>query len=182
MPWAVMFPRSPFAMKVQNVHERVFPVSSNAVGALVDSLASRNDRLWPRELWPPMKLDKQLEVGASGGHGPIRYSVAQYLPGRSVIFRFTAPSGFIGTHRYEVISLGKEETLLRHVLEMRTSGLALLSWPLVFRPLHDALIEDSFDRAQVNLGLKEKQSSWSLTVRILRWLASGGTAKNQKAT
>ncbi len=31
---------------------------------------------------------------------------------------------------------------------MSTHGLAVLSWPLVYRPMHDALIEDSLATAE----------------------------------
>jgi hypothetical protein len=157
-------------MQVRNEHERVLAARVDAVAALVDSLASRNDKLWPRDSWPAMRLDRALTVGAVGGHGPIRYTVEAYEHGRSVRFRFTAPAGFSGTHGYEVQPLGDGNTLLRHVLEMHTSGAALVSWPLVYRPLHDALIEDSLDLAELNLGLTYEPSSWSPTVRILRWI------------
>jgi hypothetical protein len=57
-------------MKVINIHCREYPVSSKEVGLLLDSLASKNDLLWPHHLWPRMKFDKPLSVNAAGGHGP----------------------------------------------------------------------------------------------------------------
>lgn len=59
-------------MKVLNVHERELRATSEQVGALIGSLASRNDLLWPRHIWPKMEFDRPLSVGATGGHGPIR--------------------------------------------------------------------------------------------------------------
>jgi hypothetical protein len=160
-------------MTVHNVHERDFAAPLGAVGALLDSLASPNDRLWPRDRWPAMRFDRPLAVGAVGGHGPVRYEVEAYTPGRAVRFRFIGPRGFLGTHGYEVVRAGSGDeggTRLRHTLEMRTAGLARLSWPLVFRPLHDALIEDSLDRAAGALGLPPVNAAWSPLVRGLRWL------------
>ena len=117
-------------MQVHNVHEREFDLSLASVGSLIDSLASSNDRLWPNDKWPPMRFDRALAVGARGGHGPIRYSIEEYQPSRLVVFRFLAPRGFDGTHRYEVAEQ-QGRTVLRHVLEMHTTDLASLSWPLL---------------------------------------------------
>jgi hypothetical protein len=155
-------------MHVCNVHQREFPLSLAAVGSLIDSLASKEDRLWPKGKWPPMRFDRPLAVGAVGGHGPIRYSVQEYRPGHSILFRFSAPRGFHGTHRFEVDDR-QGATVLRHVIEMRATGPALLSWPLFFRPLHDACLEDCMDRATVSLGIAlPHPAHWSIYVRLLR--------------
>jgi hypothetical protein len=155
-------------MYVRNVHEREFPLPLATVGALIDSLASREDRLWPLGKWPPMRFDRPLVVGAVGGHGPVRYSIEQYRPGHSILFRFSAPRGFNGTHRFEVEDR-QGATVLRHVIEMQATGPALLSWPLFFRPLHDACLEDCFDRATLSLGIPlERPAHWSIYVRLLR--------------
>lgn len=155
-------------MEVLNVHERRFATPPSAVGRLLDGLASADDRLWPHDRWPPMRFDRPLEVGAAGGHGPVRYTVETYEPGRRVVFRFTGPPGFLGTHRYDVEALADGGTRLRHTLAMRAAGTARLTWPLVFRPLHDALIEDSLDRAAVALGEAPVGARWSRAVQTLR--------------
>ena len=155
-------------MHIHNVHEREFRLPLAAVGALIDSLASREDRLWPRGKWPSMRFDRPLAVGAVGGHGPVRYSVEQYHPSQSILFRFSAPRGFNGTHRFEVEDR-QGHTVLRHVIDMRAKGPALLSWPLFFRPLHDACLEDCFDRATHSLGIPlPHPARWSIYVRLLR--------------
>ena len=69
-------------MKVVNIHSREYPVTSSEVGRLIDTLSSENDLLWPHRLWPRMKFDKPLTVSAKGGHGPIRYFVEEYVPGK----------------------------------------------------------------------------------------------------
>jgi hypothetical protein len=155
-------------MHLRNLHQREFPLPLAAVGALIDSLASRDDRLWPNGKWPPMRFDRPLAVGAVGGHGPIRYSVQEYRPGQSILFRFSAPRGFNGTHRFDVEDR-QGNTVLRHTLEIEATGPALRSWLLYIRPLHDACLEDCLDRATVSLGIDLKRPArWSIYVRMLR--------------
>jgi hypothetical protein len=161
-------------MEILNIHERVFEADPVKVGALIDSLSSGEDRLWPHHVWPRMAFDRPLGVGAKGGHGPIRYVVQEYTPGRSIRFRFTGPKGFEGYHGYEILSGPGQSVVLRHTLKMDAHGPALVSWPLVYRPLHDALLEDSLATAQVSLGLSPRIQPWSLRVKVLRWLVSGG--------
>lgn len=157
-------------MKVRNVHHRELPVAADLVGSLIDTLASPQDALWPTRSWPRMEFDRPLGVGAAGGHGPIRYVVEEYLPGRAIRFRFTAPRGFDGTHGYECVVEPGRPPVLRHTLAMSARGMALLSWPLVFRPLHDALLEDSLARAQASLGVEPEVRPWSPWVKFLRWI------------
>ncbi|MEW6366311.1 MAG: SRPBCC family protein [Acidobacteriota bacterium] len=121
-----------------------------------------------------------LGVGVKGGHGPIRYFVEEYTVGKSIKFRFTGPKGFDGFHRYEVETWAGG-AVLRHTLKMRAHGLAMLSWSLVYRPMHDALLEDSLATAQVSLGLTPTVQVWTLWVKILRWVLSRGKARSQVA-
>jgi hypothetical protein len=67
--------------RVRNVHERVLRHRAAEAGALLDSLASVDDRLWPSWLRPAQRLDGPLAPGARGGQGPIRYIVDAYVPG-----------------------------------------------------------------------------------------------------
>jgi hypothetical protein len=139
-------------MQVLNVHEREIPVGVAGVATLLNSLSSDGDALWPRTMWPPLLFDRPLGVGASGGHGPVRYTVEEFSPGQMVKLRFTGPNGFNGYHRFEVLPKGEHSTVLRHTIDMNANGPALLTWPLVFRPLHDALLEDSLALAEATLG------------------------------
>ncbi len=167
-------------MQVLNVHEREMPVSAGEAGGLLNSLASAQDALWPRTAWPPMRLDRPLGVGASGGHGPIRYAVEEFSPGRMVKFRFCGPRGFNGFHRFEILPTGAGGAILRHTIDMRIQGMALLSWPLVFRPLHDALLEDALALAQAALGAVPQVCPWSPWVKFLRRVFSSGKARRQQ--
>lgn len=157
-------------MKFVNVHQRLLPASPARVGALIDTLASPADVLWPRQHWPRMVLDGPLAVGAAGGHGPIGYVVQAYEPGHSIRFRFTAPRGLHGWHTLEVLDATAAHCVLEHRIEITTTGLARLSWPLVFQPLHDALIEDALANAERALGLVPRVVRWSPWVRVLRSL------------
>lgn len=154
---------------VHNLHEREIAAPAREVGTLIDSLGGKNDRLWPRSEWPAMRFDGPLRVGAAGGHGPVRYVVAHLEPGRWIEFQFTGPPGFNGYHSFTVIRRAEESTLLRHELAMSISGTAMFTWPLFFRPLHNALIEESLDRAENECSdgpdLAHRRSLWT---RILR--------------
>lgn len=161
--------------RVRNVHERHFAAAPDRVaaapdrvGALLDGLGSPADRLWPSARWPPIRFDRPLQPGAIGGHGPVRYHVEAYEPGRRVTFRLQAPRGFDGFHRFELVPASDRGVTLRHVLEMDARGPALLTWPLIFRPLHDALVEDCLDCAATALGETPRLRPWPLRVRLLR--------------
>jgi hypothetical protein len=167
-------------MKVLNVHECEIPVTASEVGTLINALASDRDSLWPGTMWPPMLFDRPLGVGASGGHGPVRYAVEKLIPGQMVQFHFTGPKGFNGYHRFEVLPKGDHRTVLRHTIDMNAQGPALLSWPLIFRPLHDALLEDSLALAQASLGVVPQVYPWSPWVKFLRWVLSGGKTRKQQ--
>jgi hypothetical protein len=120
-----------------------------------------------------MYLDRGLRVGSVGGHGPIHYRVIEYQPGRLLRFAFTAPEGLIGEHGYELESSGERVTL-HHVLRGRTAGRMRWQWPLLFKPLHDALIEDSLDHAVAVVSETDYQPQrWATRARILRWLLKG---------
>ncbi len=160
-------------MRVDNVHQRVLPAGGAPAGPLIDGLAGPDDRLWPHDRWPAMLLGGGLRPGSEGGHGPIRYRVLEHQPGRLVRFGFTAPDGLLGEHRYE-LAPGEDGLLLRHVLSARTKGRMRWQWPLLFRPLHDALIEDSLDRAvAVVSGVPCQPARWPARARALRWLLRG---------
>ncbi|MFJ4189096.1 SRPBCC family protein [Kitasatospora sp. NPDC089509] len=157
-------------MAVINVHQRTIPAPESTVGTLLDGLAGPDDRLWPGSAWPRLHLDGPLAVGSSGGHGPIRYRVVGYQPGRWVRFRFSAPRGFDGFHEFTVRP-GDGGSVLNHTIAMRLRGPARLAWPLAFRWLHDALVEDSLDRAvRACGGTVDSPARWSTRVRLLRRL------------
>jgi len=169
-------------MKILNVHQRQINAPAQEVGQVLDSLAGPDDRLWPWEQWPPMRLDGPLKAGATGGHGPVRYSVSEYAPGERVSFRFEPiglAKGLHGSHWFEVVP-GDGPVALRHVID-GTSGLGMwLMWLILIQPLHDALVEDAFDKVQsTHGGLSGLPSQWSPWVRFLRYVQRAVERKPQ---
>jgi hypothetical protein len=159
-------------MRIENIHERVLPTGGASAGPLIDGLAGADDRLWPHDRWPPMRLQDGLREGSEGGHGPVRYQVVEHQPGRLVRFRFTAPPGLVGEHGYELKV--SERIALRHTLTGRAEGRMRWQWPLLFGPLHDALIEDSLDRALAAVSeVPYAPARWPYRARALRWLLKG---------
>jgi len=158
--------------QVRNIHTRRIPAPDETVGPLLDTIASYDDRVWPSD-WPRVRFDRQLGVGAVGGHGPVHYTVVGLEPGRSVRAAFTAPRGIDGYHEFTVVPDGADDSIIEHSIIARTTWPATLTWPLVFRPLHDALLEESFDKVEAQFGpgpvQPHRRSGW---VRLLRSLAS----------
>ncbi len=149
-----------------NLHERRLEVEAAEAAQIIDTVASKRG-VWPSEDWPPMVLDRGLTVGSEGGHGMIGYSVDEYVPGQRVRFTFSAPPGFLGWHEFAVLpAVGSCD--LRHTLVVEPQGLVRISWPVVFRPLHDALIEDALDKAEEHTGRPRPVSPWPWQVRFLR--------------
>lgn len=167
-------------MHVINVHERELNASLEEAGVLIDRLASSDDLLWPFDRWPAMRFDRPLSVGAVGGHGPIRYVIEAYEPGRSIRFRFTKPDGFIGTHRLQLDELPTGRVALSHVIEMKTEGSAGFKWCFAIKSLHDALLEDALDRAEAYFDGKPRRRNWSPWVRFLRWTKGRGRSAGTK--
>ncbi len=103
--------------------------------------------------------------------------MVEYEPGRLVRFRFTSPPGFNGHHEFvleRAAEAGPGAVRLRHVLMMTPVDNARLTWPLVWKPLHDALIEDALDRAEAAVtGRAPAPRAWSPYVRLLRRLLKG---------
>lgn len=170
----VYFFMSKKKIAVLNIHERLLHAPAQEAGELINRLASPNDAMWPSTPWPPLRFNRALSVGAVGGHGPFRFSVESFEPGRYIRFRFTAPKGFIGTHYFQLKENTADKVLLRHVLEMNVVGFARISWPLIYRPCHDALLEEALDRAQSFLAGEPRRPRklsfrTKLLIRLLKW-------------
>ena len=161
-------------MPITNTHARTLTAEPDTVGALLDTLGSEHDALWPVHKWPtmPMELDRPLAVGADGGHGTIRYRVTAYEPGRRVEFTFTPGCGLDGTHELRVEAEGDGRTVLTHDLVVEPAWWMRPVTPLLIRA-HDAVLEDLLDRAQMTVeGHVERPARWP------RWLRLANTAES----
>jgi hypothetical protein len=134
--------------RIHNVHEREIAAPAAVVGEILDTVGGADDRLWATDIWvaEPVVFDRPLGVGASGGHGSIRYSVLEYEPSRRIVFEFSPGGGLSGTHRFELERLGADRCRLRHLLEAETSR-----WMRPLEPIligwHDAMVETALDSA-----------------------------------
>ncbi|MDQ4119546.1 MAG: DUF2867 domain-containing protein, partial [Actinomycetota bacterium] len=154
---------------VRNVHVRELDVPAAEAGALLDTLGGPDDVLWPSPWWPAMRLDRPLRTGSRGGHGPIRYHVGRYEPGRLLECRMEPGAGLRGTHAFTVEPAGPARCRIRHEIDGRATGVMLVAWPLAVRWLHDAVLEDVFDRAEQALAVgPSRPARWSPWVRLLR--------------
>jgi hypothetical protein len=167
-------------MKIWNVHERHLVASEEKVGALLNTLSSRDDRLWPGDRWPPQQFDAPLGVGARGGHGPVRYAVSAYVPGRIAEFRFDGTgltAEWDGRHLFEVIPR-RSNVILRHTIDAAADPKTWLTWFLMVRPMHNALMEDALDRAEIGLGIgPSRPARWGIWVKLMRRMAAKKAAR-----
>ena len=154
-------------MKVLNIHKRILHQPKSKVSELLKTLSTENDKIWPSK-WPRMKFKTGIQVGAKGGHGPIRYTVEKYNPDEIIQFRFSKPSGLNGIHKFEITEISDKQTEIKHTIDMDTEGTGTLLWIFAIRSLHDALIEDGLDNFENNFSGDLKSSEWSLWVRFLR--------------
>jgi hypothetical protein len=157
-------------MSILNIHERQVFCSIEQAEALLAGLASPADRLWPWDRWPAMRFDRGLQVGAVGGHGMIRYRVAEVTDTR-VVFEFSPSMGLNGTHCFELVDNGSVpgSVTFRHTIDASATGSMRVIWPLAVRPLHDALVEDALDGAEAAVdGRRVRRQPFSLRVRALQ--------------
>lgn len=155
-------------MKVLNIHQREIDQPKDRLLELFATLATKDDKIWPKEKWPGMKFENGLTTGAAGGHGPIRYIVVKNDQNGLLTFKFQNPPGFTGMHAFEITELNDNKTAIRHTIDMNTKTIATLKWVFAIRWLHDALIEDAFDKVENYFTGKNKKTEWNIWVRFLR--------------
>ncbi|GGD08449.1 hypothetical protein [Hyunsoonleella pacifica] len=157
-------------MKVENTHKRIINQPKAKITALILTLSQKDDKVWPKHYWPAIRFKEGLKVGSSGGHGIIRYKITEFLPDSHITFMFLKPIGFNGLHKFEIERVNENSTCVSHKIVMSTEGLATLKWLIVIRWLHDALIENTFDRIENNFSETKVFTKWSLWVRLWRFI------------
>ena len=164
-------------MKIINVHQRVYNQPSEMIWKILETLSSKEDRLWPREIWPPVVLNNGLAMNSSGGHGPIRYYVSKHDHGEAIEFTFTKPAEFVGFHKFEIIENSNNTSVLRHILSMNVNLKGLVAWYFAIKWLHDALLEDCLDKVNNQLSDDKAHSPHNFWVRRLRKMLGKRTPK-----
>ena len=156
-------------MKITNIHKRVISQSQEKLGALLLTLATKEDKIWPTQHWPSMKLDRGLEQGSKGGHGPIGYVVQKYIPNQLIQFQFLNPKNFVGIHKFEIKALTVDQSQIIHTIDMEAKGTGMFTWLVGIRWLYDALIEDAFDQIENQFSTQQKKTKWNWWVKTLRF-------------
>lgn len=157
-------------MQVVNIHKRTINQPKAQVVALLKTLSTKNDKVWPKDRWPAMRFKNGLKVGEKGGHGIIGYVIETFEIEERIVFRFLKPKGFNGIHKFEIKAMDAKSTEIKHSIIMETEGLATFKWIFVIRWLHDALIENAFDTVENNFLETKKFTKWSFWVRIWRYI------------
>ncbi|WP_299113857.1 hypothetical protein [uncultured Winogradskyella sp.] len=131
-------------------------------------MTSKDDLVWPYENWPAIRFKDGLNIGSKGGHGRIRYTIVQFIEGEYIKFQFTKPKGFNGTHELRINTINDSCTEITHKINTKTTFKASLLWVFVIRWLHDALIEEAFDKVENHFTTQAKVSKYNPWVRFLR--------------
>ncbi|RED43569.1 hypothetical protein DFQ10_105169 [Winogradskyella eximia] len=155
-------------MRVVNIHKRSINQPKEKVSELFKTLATSEDLVWPYDNWPAIKFKDGIQVGSRGGHGQIRYTIIEIVEGEFIKFQFSKPDGFIGFHELKIREIHKYETEIRHEIHVKANFKASLLWVFVIRWLHDALIEDAFDKVENYFTTDKKVSTYNLWVKLLR--------------
>ncbi len=155
-------------MRVINIHKRTLDQSFEKVSELFMTLATYHDLVWPYENWPAIRFNDGLKVGSKGGHGPIHYIILDFKEGEYIKFGFSKPEGFNGTHELKIIETLKGDTEIIHEIRMATSLKATFLWVFMIRWLHDALIEDVFDKVENYFAHNKKETKYGFWVKLLR--------------
>ncbi|WP_144573807.1 hypothetical protein [Brevibacterium jeotgali] len=131
-----------------SIHRRVTDGGLAEAAELLSQIASGDDTLWPTWRWPALLLDNGLEVDSLGGHGSVRYRVAD-IESHRVRFVFTSAGPFAGEHTFLIAQAEPGAVEWMHHLDISSS---LRPWAMrqVIR-LHDGLLEDLFDTAQARM-------------------------------
>ncbi len=156
-------------MNVINIHKRRINQPKESVYKLLDTLTTKDDKVWPYEKWPAIRFKNGLKVGSAGGHGPIKYRVDSIDYNKGIVFSFTN-TGFNGTHVLKVEELSDSEVEISHTIKMKTSGFAVLYWLFLVKWFHDALIEDAFDKLENHFLSEKKETEYNFWVKFLRML------------
>lgn len=169
-------------MNIVNIHKRLVSQPEEEIVSLFQTLATSEDKIWPKKNWPSIRFENGLYMGSHGGHGRIRYTIIEFVEGRQIKFQFTKPNGFEGTHELFFRSISENNTEIIHEIHMNTTTLkATLLWVFTVRWLHDALIEEAFDNIENCFLPQKKRTKYSIWVTLLREIYKKKSFKTKHA-
>lgn len=156
-------------MRIAEVHKRQFDCPDNEVRSLLDSFGHPGGLFQPGEEWLAQGINETLIVGVKSGHWPFKYELHEYVPGESLGFTFLYPPCLKGAiWRFHIYKNLRGYSVLENTFEHSAKGPAHISWPLVFKWLYRASIQDVLANAQRSLGEVPKVRGWSPWVSLLR--------------
>lgn len=157
-----------------SLHQRTLRCDAAALGRLLDRFDDPQSPLWPYRRWPRDAFDGPMRLGALGGHGATRYRLEHYRPGRTAVFRFIAPRGYHGIHGFDIQPLEDGQTCLMHFTCLRLNRYHRLMWQVLVRWVHDALLGDLLDSAELHLcGQVKARCRWKWRVYLIRHALGG---------
>ena len=168
-------------MQVINSHKRTLHQPKEKLSQLFKTLGTDNDLVWPYENWPAMKFKDGMRAGSKGGHGRIRYTIVDFKVGEYIKFEFSKPIGFNGTHELKIASDSMDEKVISHEIRMNTSFKATFFWMFIVRWLHDALIEEAFDKVENYFLIHRKVTKHNTWVNFLRGVYKRKSFQTKKA-
>ena len=134
-----------------NVHERVVAGPLDLSSELLEGILEPETSVWPFDL-RRLELDRGLEPGSTGGHGPVRYTVVEHEVGRRVRFAFTREAPIAGWHEFVIGDVPGQGVRWRHELLIDPVDQWIREQ---IEPSHDALVEVLFDRLELRLAVRQ---------------------------
>ena len=92
--------------------------------------------------------------------------MSSYTPGQHIRFEFGG--GRQGFHEFTVQQADDANCLLRHMMKANLKFNSAWRWYYLIRPLHNALIEDLFDKVESQVAKVVHPQIWSSRVQKLR--------------
>ncbi|MGH8880381.1 MAG: DUF2867 domain-containing protein, partial [Stackebrandtia sp.] len=136
--------------QLNNVHERIVAGPLASSSELLETLLDPETSVWPFDL-RHLELDRGLEPGSTGGHGPVRYTVVEHEVGRRVRFEFTPEAPIAGWHEFVLGDVPGEGVRWRHELFVDPVDDRIREH---LEPSHDELVEILLDRVETRLGTR----------------------------
>jgi len=134
-------------MHIRNTHRRWIARPAAEVFSALETVGTKDDRIWPAPSMPFERTPGPLRVGETReSHGMIRAVLDEFDPGRRLVWR--ADQSFLqGTHGFEVIETDTG-CRVEHVLDADLAWWFVPVWVLKVRAIHDRILERLLQRLE----------------------------------